>query len=83
MFLFVVRALFLSWPFLKRAIFGDQSFKDFLLKNKQLTVIFITTIFLSLLLLYAMISYSQLKQEHDRLNYDYKELIQCKKIPDE
>lgn len=83
MFLFVVRALFLSWPFLKRAIFGDQSFKDFLLKNKQLTVIFITTIFLSLLLLHVTISYSQLKQKHDRLNYECKELVQWKKIPDE
>ncbi len=79
MFLFVVRALFLSWPFLKRAIFGDQSFKDFLLKNKQLTVIFITTIFLSLLLLYVMISYSQLKQQHDRINCNYNELLQRNK----
>lgn len=71
----VLRALILSWPFLKRAFFGDQSFKDFLLKNKQLTIIFTLLLLSVIIAVYSLKSYVKLQEEYKLLNCKYDKII--------
>lgn len=67
MMLYCLKALILLWPFLKRAIFKEESAKDFLLKNKQFVSMLLIVIIISFLFLHLLFSYNTLKREYSTL----------------
>lgn len=60
------KTLILLWPFLKRAIFKDESPKDFLLKNKQFVALIILVVVLSTAFMHLLNEYNYLKSESCR-----------------
>lgn len=71
------KTLILLWPFLKRAIFKDESPKDFLLKNKQFVALIMVVIVLSTAFIHLLNEYNSLKTKSCKIDtsISYEELI--------
>lgn len=58
-----IRALLFIWPFLKRGLFGDLTFKEVVLANVHITIVYICACALAFMLVYVGLELTVVKSE--------------------
>lgn len=59
-----IRALLLFWPFFKRALFGDMTFKEIVLANLHITVVYLCLCVVAFMQVYTVVELSVIKSEN-------------------
>lgn len=67
MYSLIFRTLLLLWPFLKRAILGDRSLKEALLKNKLFNLFFVVIVILCLTIVLTLKENNNIKRASEVL----------------
>ena len=67
MYTLIVKSLFLLWPFLKRAVFGNKTIKEVLRENRNVTFVFTVLIVISLSFSLALTELEDVRVENNEL----------------
>lgn len=59
-----IRALLFIWPFLKRALLGDLTFREVVLANLHITVVYLCLCTLVYMQMYTVVELSVVKSEN-------------------
>lgn len=60
----LVKALLLTWPFIRLAVFGERKVKDVVVENSHLVVLFLAVVVLAVLSTTLYLDYQAVKSEN-------------------